>query len=476
MTLNKVSIAEAINNAKEALAKDKTISPATKLAMELLITLMNALIERLHLNSSNSSKPPSSDPNRKKGTRQKSNKLKGGQNGHHGTTLMPVDDPDEIVDLTIDKKQLPDNGNYKANGYAARQIIDIKISRLITEYRAEILIDNNGHQYVAEFPANISRPIQYGSSVKAQSTYLSTYQLIPCERLQEQFSNEYGIPISTGSICNFNAEAAAVIKELFEPVAKQALINAAVANADETGANLDGKKIWLHNLSNDKWTWIEPNAKRGSSAMDEIGIMPTFNGVLCHDHWKPYFKYSCAHSLCNAHHLRELTFAFEEDGQAWANTMKSFLVVLNKEVDATRKNKLSPKKAAQRKEEYQKILKAGGKECPAVVGATGKRTVKQNKSRNLLERLQEHADEALRFMMEPLVPFTNNQGERDIRMFKVQQKISGCFKSMDGAANFCKIRSYLSTCDKHGVSATDALALLFDHKMPDFIQTQLDGS
>ena len=158
-----------------------------------------------------------------------------------------------------------------------RQVVDIKISRFITEYRAEVLVDNEGNQYIAEFPINITRPIQYGSSVKAQSTYLSTYQLIPCERLQEQFKNEYGIPISTGSICNFNAEAAGIIQELFEPIAKLALVNATIAHEDETGANLGGKNIWLHNLSNDTWTWIEPNSKRGSTAMDEIGIIPAFN-------------------------------------------------------------------------------------------------------------------------------------------------------------------------------------------------------
>jgi transposase len=338
MTLNKVSIVQAMNNAKNALANDKTISLATKLAMELLITLLSILVARLHLNSSNSSKPPSLDPDRKKTSRKKSNRPKGGQHGHNGTTLMPVDDPDEVVDLTIDKEQLPTNVNYQENGYVARQVVDIKISRFITEYRAEILADNNGKQYIAEFPAGITRPIQYGSSVKANVTYLSAYQLIPCERLQEQFKNEYGIPISTGSICNFNTEAAAIIGELFEPIAKHALINSAVAHADETGANLEGKKIWLHNLSNDKWTWLEANSKRGSAAMDEIGIIPAFNGVLCHDHWKPYFKYGCAHSLCNAHHLRELTFAFEEDGQEWANSMKLFLLALNKEVNATQKN------------------------------------------------------------------------------------------------------------------------------------------
>lgn len=470
MKLDKVSITEAMAKAKAALAKDKTISMATKLAMELLITLMSLLITRLHLNSSNSSKPPSTDPNRKKKTRKKSNKPKGGQNGHVGTTLKPVADPDEIVELTINQKQLPANNNYKANGYVARQVVDIKISRVVTEYRAEILVDNNGNQYTAAFPANITRPIQYGSSVKAHVAYLSTYQLIPCERLQEQFRNEYGIPISTGSICNFNAEAAAIITELFEPIVKQALATAAVAHADETGVNLDGKRIWLHNMSNDRWTWLAPHVKRGSEAMNDIGIISIFNGVLCHDHWKPYYKYCCGHSLCNAHHLRELTYAFEEDGQKWARKMELFLIKLNKEVDATNKNKLSNKKAERRREEYRKILMDGSIECPEAIKTTGKRKAKQSKSRNLLVRLQEHEEEVLRFMVEALVPFTNNQGERDIRMFKVQQKISGCFRSMDGAVNFCKVKSYLSTCQKHGISATEALELLFDRKMPDFVQ------
>jgi len=476
MKLDQVSVTDAMNNAKAALAEDKTIATATKLTMELLITITDALISRLHLNSSNSSKPPSTDPNRKKKTRNKSNKPKGGQNGHNGTTLKPIEDPDEIVELTIDKKQLPVNNNYIQDGYIARQVVDIKISRFVTEYRAEILIDNIGNQYIAEFPADIVRPIQYGYSVKAHAVYLSTYQLIPYERTQEQFSNEYNIPISQGSIFNFNTEAATLVAELFEPVAKQVLANAAIGNVDETGINVNSKRFWLHNFSNEEWTWLEPHGKRGLEAMNDIGIIAVFNGVLCHDHWKPYFNYDCAHSLCNAHHLRELTFAAEEDKQKWAEEMRLFLIELSKEVDATSNNKLSKKKAVLRREAYRKILDKANIECPeSVVVATGKKTAKQSKSRNLLNRLQEYENEVLRFMEESLVPFTNNQGERDLRMFKVQQKISGCFRSMEGAINFCKVRSYLSTCDKHGVSATEALELLFKREMPDFVKEQLNN-
>lgn len=475
MILKETNIKESIISIKKQLPRE-TLSVKFKEELDDFLTAIHALCDKYSLNSKNSSKPPATDPNRKKQTRNKSNKPKGGQNGHNGTTLTPVEDPDEIVDITIDKKQLPANNSYKPDGYKARQVIDIKISRFVTEYRAEILVDNTGNQYIAEFPTDITRPIQYGYSVKAHAVYLSTYQLIPYVRAQEQFINEYNIPISAGSIFNFNTEAAALVTELFEPVAKQVLANAAIGHADETGINLNGKRFWLHNFSNIKWTWLEPHKNRGLEAMNDIGIVEWFKGVLCHDHWKPYFTYTCAHSLCNAHHLRELTFAAEEDKQKWAEKMRLFLIELNKEVDAASNNKLSKKKAALRRNEYREILDEANIECPESIAIdTGKKTAKQSKSRNLLNRLREYENEVLRFMEESLVPFTNNQGERDLRMFKVQQKISGCFRSMEGAINFCKVRSYLSTCDKHGVSATEALELLFKREMPDFVKEQLNN-
>lgn len=172
-----------------------------------------------------------------------------------------------------------------------RQIIDLKISRFVTEYRAKILVDREGNQYIAEFPNGVLNKVQYGASVKAHVTYLSVYQFIPYQRLQEQFANEYNIPISTGSICNFIAEAAAIVEEQFESQAKQALSCATIGHADETGINVNGKKIWLHNFSNSKWTWLEPHAKRGTEAMESIGILPNFTGILCHDGWKSYYHY-----------------------------------------------------------------------------------------------------------------------------------------------------------------------------------------
>jgi len=478
MKIEDIDVNETIEKAKASIKNDKNISPTTKIIFALLITLVTILINRLNLNSSNSSKPPSSDENKEKKNRGKSNKPRGGQKGHKGVTLEPVSNPDEIKTLAIDKRKLPRNKECKPNGYIARQVVNIKISRIIIEYRAEVFIDNEGKQYVAPFPQGITRPIQYGASVKAEATYLSTYQLIPYERIQEQFRNEYKVPISTGSIYNFNAEASTLLSDLgFTKVVKQALAKSDLAHADETGINLDGKKIWLHNLSNDNWTWLEPHTKRGTKAMDDIGIIPTFSGILCHDHWKPYYTYPCSHSLCNAHHLRELIRAFEQDGQVWAEKMRILLLEIKKEVDASKKNALSKKKVKQRQKEYRAILSSGDLECPSPKPEpTKKGRTKRTKARNLLERLRDYEDDILRFMVDPLVPFTNNQGERDLRMTKVQQKISGCFRSMAGAINFCKVRSYLSTCKKNNVSATEGLTLLFKGKMPDFIQAKLDAS
>lgn len=480
MKIDNINIQETLEKAKEALEKDKKVSKTVRVFMNLLITIISILVNKLNLNSSNSSKPPSTDNSAMKKKRKKKTKKKpGGQKGHIGTTLEQVEDPDEIQDLKIDKRILPRDKTYDPDGYIARQVVNIIISRKIIEYRAEAIIDNDGNKYIAEFPEGITRPIQYGASVKANAVYLSVYQLIPYERIQNQFRDEYGIPISTGSIYNFNAEASNKLLALgFDASVKNALIKSSVAHADETGINLNGTSIWLHNFSNEQWTWFEPHVKRGSEAMDDIGIIPKFKGTLCHDHWRPYFTYlDLIHSLCNSHHLRELTRAHEQDGQKWALKMHDFLEALNKEVHKSKKNKLSVAKIKERRSQYRKILLQGGKECPEVKPEPGKkRKPKQTKARNLLDRLRDFEDDVLRFMVDAEVPFTNNQGERDIRMVKVQQKISGCFRSMEGAANFCRVRSYLSTCQKNGVSASIALEMVFDGILPEFIQKELDST
>ena len=213
-----------------------------------------------------------------------------------------------------------------------------------------------------------------------------------------------------------------------------------------------------------------PHEKRGKIAMDEAGILPHFTGVLCHDHWKPYYQYTqCQHALCNAHHIRELERAWEQDGMQWAKDMQTLLKEMNKaQIDNSDLDKGAKQKY---REQYQKILLQGDAKCPPpdknsrVKGQRGR--LKRTKSRALLERLRDYQDDVLRFMMSTGVPFTNNQGENDIRMTKVHQKISGCFRSKQGAEMFCLLRSYLSTCRKQYVSASLALELLFKNQLPD---------
>ena len=478
MKVDNISVTETLEKAKAAIKTDSNMSVTTKAAFEVLILVVTLLINRLGLNSSNSSKPPASDPpnNPGKGRRNNSTNPPGGQKGHKGTTLIPVGDPDIIKDLPIDKRTLPRGKHYTSAGHIARQVVDIKISRVITEYRAQIVVDEQGRQYVAEFPRGVTRPIQYGGSVKAHVTYLSVYQLIPYDRIREQFSHEYHIPLSTGTIYNIKTEASAGLVRLgFDKGAKQELITSAVLHVDETGLKVGGKRIWLHEASNHRWTWLAPHKKRGSEAMNAIGIIPAFGGVLCHDHWKPYYKYTCKHALCNAHHLRELTRVYEQDGQPWGQKMHLLLLALNEKVKASEQGFLSKKEAEKQTIIYREILNAGDKECPEPEPPPGKKKqVKRSKARNLLIRLRRYEEDVLRFMHDPIAPFTNNDGEREIRMEKVQQKISGCFRSMEAAEDHYRIRSYLATCKKHGISATDALVMLFNNQLPDFMQEKLN--
>ncbi len=473
MKLETIDVEKTIAKTRQLLEEDPNVSATLKSSIELLLLLVSLLLNRLGLNSRNSSKPPSSDPNREK-KKKSGQKKPGGQKGHTGKTLEKVSDPDVVKDIAVDRTLLPD-GDYKNVGHKSRQVIDIDIRRFVTEYRAEILEDMNGKRYTAPFPEGVKRPAQYGINVKIHSVYMSQYQMIPYNRVEENFWDQADIPISGGSIYNFNREAYETLG-IFDEIARSKLISSYLCNSDETGINIDGTRFWLHCVSNNLWTCFYPHKKRGIAAFEEMGILPKFSGVLCHDHWKPYFRLDCQHALCNAHHLRELERAWEQDKQKWARDIRDLLLQINTAVDDAG-GQLKTTDSLEYKRQYRDILKKAQKECPPPKeeDRRGKRgRIKRSKSRNLLERLIDYEIETLRFMDDKKVPFTNNQGEKDIRMTKVQQKISGCFRSMTGAAIFCRIRGYLSTCQKHGMRATESLRLLFEGKLPEFITNNVD--
>lgn len=467
--LDGIDIDSTLKEMESILSEEKDLSPALRSMIGVLILLVKLLSHRMGLDSRNSSKPPSSDPNRLKTSRKQSGKKPGGQKGHSGTTLTQIETPDGIEIIRIDRRSLP-TGRYQDMGFEKRQVFDIEICRHVIEYQAQILADENGKRFVAPFPAGVSKAVQYGNTLKAHAVYMSQYQLLPYNRIQEYFGGQLHIPISQGSLFNFNRQAFKRLAD-FSTLTKDRLICAERLHADETGINIGGKRHWLHCASNDLWTDFFPHKKRGCEAMNARDIIPRFTGVLCHDHWKPYYRYeTCSHALCNAHHLRELTCAHEQDAQVWAGQMKTLLEDINRAVhDAdTSFNEAQGKHYRRR---YRTLLQQAQIECPAPEQSQhkGKRgRVKRSKSRNLLERLIHYEGDVLRFMENPDVPFTNNQGERDIRMTKVQQKISGCFRSMEGAEIFCRIRGYLSTCRKQGVKTSRAMEMLFEGTLPDF--------
>lgn len=469
MKISGIDVGAALKKVETVLSEDKGLSPAVRSMVELLVLLVTLLVSRLNLNSSNSSKPPSSDQNRRKASRAKGDKKAGGQKGRVGVTLQRVDKPDKVEVIKLDRRGLPP-GRYREAGYESRQVFDISISRIVTEYQAEILEDSKGSRFVAPFPQGVTKAVQYGRGLKAHSVYMSQYQLIPYKRIQEYFREQLGIPVSEGSIYNFNQEAYGLL-ETFDEKAKAELAVSALLHVDETGINMNGDRRWLHCTSNSSWTYFSPHEKRGTEAMDSIGILPKFKGILCHDHWKPYYSYDCMHALCNAHHQRELEGVWGEDKQQWAKEMKTLLEEINRAVEDAG-GLLETGESEKYRQRYRAIVKNAEAECPAPdeTSRKGKRgRVKRTKARNLLERLIEYESDVLRFMDNKIVPFTNNLGENDIRMTKVQQKISGCFRSMDGAKIFCRVRSYLSTCRKQGISSSHALEILFQGELPDFV-------
>ena len=483
MKVENIDINNLVNDAKKQIEEDKDLSSSIKATMNLLIFVISLLVNKLGINSSNSSKPPSQDPNLNKDKDKNKKKYKtrkdrgikrkpGAQVGHVGTTLKKSDNPDDIEEIQIDRRTIP-VGDYEVIGFDSRQVVDIKISTHITEYRAEILSDSSGKEFVASFPEGVSKAIQYGNGVRAQAVYMSIFQMIPLARIIDYFKEQAKLLVSKGSISNFKKVAYKKLEEIgFKSWISMQLLNSPVCHADETGFNVNGKKIWLHNLSNENYVFYHPDLKRGKEAIDRMGVLEYYTGVLCHDHWKPYYKYEkCKHSLCNAHHLRELERAHEQDNQKWAIKMINLLSKINNLTIESKTGALCEEKIKKFEKIYRKILENGKAECPLPEKIENKRgRIRKSKARNLLERLIDFEEDVLRFMKENLVPFTNNMGENDLRMTKVQQKISGCFRSMDGAKEFCLIRSYISTSRKQGMGASEALRILFSGERPSFMK------
>jgi len=473
MKIKGLNIDESLSKAKRVANSASANTSDLRGVIDLLVTILELLVGVIGQTSRNSHKPPSQDPFRKKRKRGSTSRKPGGQPNRVGKTLSQVPDPDEIVAITIDRRTLPRGETFTASPQEKRQVVDVRLDVVVTEYQAEVLVDSKGRRHTAAFPAGVNAPVQYGSSVRGMVTYLSSFQMLPFLRIRDYFEEHFGLPISAGTLVAIREEAGRALAD-FVAAAHKALLTSYLVFCDETGINVAGKNRWLHCISSQEWTLLLPHEKRGTEAMDGLGFLDIYKGIVMHDNWQSYFKYQkCEHALCNAHHLRELESA-KEEGQLWAAKMIAFLSDLNKEVTAAG-GALSQRKQANRRIAYRKVLRSGQRECPlAPSSPDGKRGRKpQSKPRNLLNRLIEREDETLRFMTDARVPFTNNQGERDQRMTKVKQKISGTYRTLESATDDLRLRSFISTCQKQGVSVAQALADLHRGILPEFVTAQL---
>ncbi len=428
---------------------------------------VQALQERLKKDSHNSHLPPSSDrfQRQPKSLRKRSGKQPGGQSGHPGSTLLLSPTPDQVIVHPVECCQHCQRDLRKVESLAVerRQVLDLPPKRVVViEHQAQQKCCPSCHEISsATFPDDVRAPVQYGAALGAVGIYLVQQQLLPYERACEVMEDLLGPAMSVGTLQGLVERCA----EQLEPVEQQikaALSRAEVLHQDETGLYVAGQRHWMHVSATEHLTHYAVHPKRGKEALDAIGILADFQGVSVHDGWRSYWQFLCQHALCNVHHLRDLTFLHEEQHQDWAGQMKTLLLDIKTAVDQARAlglTSLHPLEVADWKAQYVALLAEGYQanppDPPPEVGRRGRR--KQSAARNLLDRLSTHQEAVLLFLDNFAVPFDNSLAERDIRMVKVQQKVSGCFRSPAGAQAFCRIRGYLSTLRKQGLAVLTAL-------------------
>lgn len=448
--------------------------------VESLIGRINQLEERVEVlenrvskNSRNSSTPPSGDGfgKRTKSLRQPSDRASGGQVGHPGQTLEWCAAPDQTKVHPV-KTCTGCGMNLTSVGvqdWELRQVHDLPaLAVQIREHQCEVkCCPDCGVLNRGQFPPEVSETVQYGPHLQGLVVYLMELQLIPSARVCELLSEVYGIALSEGTLYNVRSRCFEALAES-ESELTQALTAAPVLHMDETGMRVKAKLWWLHVACTDSLTFYFVHTKRGQNALDAMGILADFVGKGVHDGWTSYAHYDFLHSLCNAHHLRELIFIVERYQQDWASQMITLLVTMKRRVDEAKaqgKNALTPDQLTAFAHQYADLLKQGmTANPPAPIPADQPKPrgrPKQSPAKNLLDRLTSQQEAVLRFLYDFDVPFDNNQAERDLRMMKLKQKISGGFRSEDGARQFCRIRSYLSSLRKQGRNVLDALVSLF---------------
>jgi transposase len=428
------------------------------------------LKERLGRNPRNSSMPPSAEgltkpPAANRAERRAAKRRPGKQPGSEGKHLAQVINPDAVAIHTPRACTScgADLCDAEVVGVERRQVFELpEVRAHVTEHRMERRHCACGSETKAPAPPEATAPACYGPGIRALAVYLSVYQHVPYDRLAEIFADVVGIPVSVGAITAMVGEAGGALG-LFVTVVTDLLRDAPAVHFDETGARVEGSLHWIHVASSALYTLVYRHTRRGSAAMDDMGVIAEMAGVAVHDGWKPYRSYDVVHALCNAHHLRELEGVVERFDQEWAGNMITLLLDAKAAVEQAIERGdggLDPSVLHSIKVRYGRLVAKGWRTNEEASAARPGKWY-QNTALNLLGRLDTYRDDVLRFSIDFNVPFDNNQGERDIRMVKLQQKISGSWRTRAGADHFCAIRSYVSTMKKHRHDILEGLGRLF---------------
>ena len=481
--MDKDQIIQTLQESNAALTQtNKELQATIKDLQDTIKDLQNTIKDlqnRLNQNSQNSSMPPSKDGFNKpkpRSLRPKSEKKPGGQKGHAGSHMSIPHEPDEVCKHLPARCALcPHLSECLVNGKVfscveKRYEVNAVITTKVTEHQMIHVsaCPCGGESFDGVFPEGIKAYVQYGDSISVLTGLLSTYGAISIQRIHDLLGGLLGVSLSTGTIASMVSKCARKVGDVLTRI-KSLLTGKEVVHFDETGTDVNGKTIWVHNSSTAELTYQTINAKRGQDGMDGNGVLPDFNGIAVHDCWSPYWKYSrVTHAVCNAHLMRELNGVEQYSPEHnWAKKFKSLLIAMKKaKEDALKDGKkaLCQEKLHQFNSEYDELMKLADLECPDLSGKTpptrGRR--KKGKERSLIERLKLYKGSVCLFINDFNVPFDNNQAERDVRNVKTKTKVSGCFRTESGAQDYLDVMSYISTGKKHGVSAFEALTAAFN--------------